>query len=57
MSKINNAANMIIIREQDVKLLEHESGIDNMLKNNKDNEIKDIYKLLSRVKESLAILG
>lgn len=56
-SVINDAINNVIIRDQSEKLLDHSTGIENMLKNNKDQEIVDIYKLLSRVKESLAQLG
>lgn len=54
MNPINQTINGIIIKDQTQYLLEHSTGIENMLKNGKDNEMKDLYKLLCRVKESLA---
>lgn len=57
MNEINATINEITVKDQDIKLLEHSTGIENMLKNNKEQEIRDIYKLFSRVKESLALLG
>ncbi|KAL4481785.1 hypothetical protein ABPG74_007874 [Tetrahymena malaccensis] len=57
MNQINQTINNIIIKDQTQYLLDHTTGIENMLKNGKDNEMKDLYKLLCRVKESLAQLG
>jgi len=36
MNKINDTINMVIIKDQDIRLLEHSTGIDNMLRNNKN---------------------
>lgn len=48
LTMINAVINSVVVKEQDLRLLEHPTGIDTMLKNNKNDEIKELYQLLSR---------